>query len=80
MIDFSTLPRKNKAYAGANGSKISVVYNGEQYMLKFPPIPRKNLDMSYTNSCIHISQNQYFFIFGKWLFMPTLYNVVLNNL
>ncbi len=52
MIDFSTLPRKNKAYAGANGSKISVVYNGEQYMLKFPPAPRKNLNMSYTNSCI----------------------------
>ena len=52
MIDFSTLPRKNKAYAGANGSKISVIYNDEQYMLKFPPAPRKNLDMSYTNSCI----------------------------
>lgn len=52
MIDFSALPRKNKTYAGANGSKISVVYNGEQYMLKFPPVPRKNTDMSYTNSCI----------------------------
>lgn len=52
MIDFSTLPRKNKAYAGANGSKISVVYNDEQYMLKFPSVPRKNTDMSYTNSCI----------------------------
>lgn len=52
MIDFSTLPRKNKAYAGANGSKISVIYNDEQYMLKFPPAPRKNLDVSYTNSCI----------------------------
>lgn len=52
MIDFSILPRKNKTYAGANGSKISVIYNNEQYMLKFPPAPRKNLDMSYTNSCI----------------------------
>lgn len=52
MIDFSTLPKKNKAYAGANGSKISVVYNNEQYMLKFPPLPKKNTDMSYTNSCI----------------------------
>lgn len=52
MIDFSTLPRKNKAYSGANGSKISVIYNDKQYMLKFPPAPRKNLDMSYTNSCI----------------------------
>ena len=46
------LPKKNKAYAGANGSKISVIYNGEQYMLKFPPAPTKNKNISYTNSCI----------------------------
>lgn len=52
MIDFSDLPKRNKAYAGANGSKISVVYNGEQYMLKFPPLPTKNKEMSYSNSCI----------------------------
>ena len=52
MIDFTALPKKNKAYAGANGSKISVIYNGEQYMLKFPPPPSKNKDMSYTNGCI----------------------------
>lgn len=43
---------RKKAYAGANGSKISVVYNGEQYMLKFPPHPTKNNEMSYSNSCI----------------------------
>lgn len=52
MIDFTGLPKKNKAYTGANGSKISVVYKGEQYMLKFPPHPSKNGDMSYSNSCI----------------------------
>lgn len=52
MIDFTELPKRNKSYAGANGSKISVVYNGEQYMLKFPPYPVKNQDMSYSNSCI----------------------------
>ncbi len=51
MIDFSNLPVRNKTYAGANGSKISVLYNGEQYMLKFPPTPSINKDMSYTNSC-----------------------------
>ncbi len=38
-------------YAGANGSKISVLYENEQYMLKFPPLPTKNKDMSYSNSC-----------------------------
>ena len=52
MIDFTGLPKKNKTYAGANGSKISVVYEGEQYMLKFPPHPSKNEKMSYSNSCI----------------------------
>ncbi len=52
MIDFTGLPKKNKSYAGANGSKISVVYEGEQYMLKFPPHPSKNEKMSYSNSCI----------------------------
>lgn len=51
VIDFTHMPQRNKAYAGANGSKISVIYEGEQYMLKFPPTPTKNKDMSYSNSC-----------------------------
>ncbi|MCC8162706.1 MAG: HipA domain-containing protein [Lachnospiraceae bacterium] len=50
-IDFTGLPRRNKAYAGANGSKISVIYKGRQYMLKFPPVPTRNQNMSYSNSC-----------------------------
>lgn len=52
MIDFTDLPMKNKTYDGANGSKISVIYKNEQYMLKFPPISIKNKKMSYANSCI----------------------------
>ena len=52
MIDFINAVQKNKTYAGANGGKISVLYNGEQYMLKFPPFPTINKEMSYTNSCI----------------------------
>ena len=52
MIDFTSAKVKNKAYAGANGSKISVIYNNEQYMLKFPPLPTINKEMSYTNICI----------------------------
>lgn len=52
MVDFSKAKVKNKAYAGANGGKISVVYDGEQYMLKFPPFPTINKELSYTNSCI----------------------------
>lgn len=52
MIDFTSYPKRNKGYAGANGNKISIVYNDEIYMLKFPPAPTKNPEMSYTNSCI----------------------------
>lgn len=50
IIDFTELQKKNKAYAGANGSKISILYDGEQYMLKFPPQAIVNKDMSYSNS------------------------------
>ena len=31
MIDFTNLPRRNKTYGGANGSKRSVIYQDEQY-------------------------------------------------
>ena len=52
MVDFTNLPRRNKTYAGANGSKIAVMYKGEQYMLKFPVPPSRNKEMSYTNGCV----------------------------
>lgn len=50
-INFTGLEKRNKAYAGANGSKISVIYEGKQYMLKFPPASTKNKNMSYGNNC-----------------------------
>lgn len=52
MIDFTNLPTRNKTYAGANGSKISVLYHNELYMLKFPAVPTVNKEMSYANGCI----------------------------
>lgn len=52
MIDFTNLPMRKKTYAGANGSKISVLYNNELYMLKFPAVPVINKEMSYANGCI----------------------------
>jgi len=51
LIDFTNLPKKNKTYTGANGSKISVIYNSEQYMLKFPVLPSRNKAKGYTNGC-----------------------------
>jgi len=43
---------KLKMYGGKNGNKIGVIYQGENYMLKFPPKPARKPDLSYTNSCI----------------------------
>ena len=51
MLDFTNLPTKKKAYGGANGSKLSVIYNDELYMLKLPMHASKNPNLSYTNSC-----------------------------
>ncbi len=51
MLDFTNLPTKKKAYGGANGSKLSVIYNDELYMLKLPMHVLKNPNLSYTNSC-----------------------------
>ena len=53
MIDFTNCRRIiSKAYSGANGKKIAIEYNGEQYMLKFPPSGKeKPTELSYTNSC-----------------------------
>jgi len=49
-----------KAYNGANGKKIAIQYNGEIYMIKFPPsADNKPTELSYTNSCIseHIASS-----------------------
>lgn len=51
IIDFTNLKQRKKTYSGANGNKISVIYEGEQYMLKFPAYAKRNKDMSYTNGC-----------------------------
>lgn len=61
MIDFTSckiIP--GRAYNGANGKKIAVSYNGEPYMLRFPPSgENKPTKLSYTNSCIseHIASS-----------------------
>lgn len=52
MIDFTNMPVRNKTYAGANGGKIAIIYQSEQYMLKFPPHPTRNKSIDYTNGCI----------------------------
>jgi hypothetical protein len=52
MIDFTKYPTLKKSYAGANGSKISVLYHGEIWMVKFPSIAKLNDKIHYANSCV----------------------------
>lgn len=60
-IDFTECRRiPGRAYNGANGKKIAVEYNSNQYMLKFPPSgAEKPTELSYTNSCFseHIASS-----------------------
>lgn len=51
-IDFSLCKRNMRTYGGANGSKIGIIYNDENYMLKFPYTLDGKAKGSYSNSCI----------------------------
>ena len=52
LIDFSNCEKTKKNYEGANGSKICIKYNGELYMLKFPPASTRNKELSYSNGTV----------------------------
>ncbi len=52
LMNFTNLPTKKKSYGGANGSKLSVIIEGNTYMLKLPAHAEKNSNMSYENSAI----------------------------
>lgn len=48
-IDFTGCPFGYKTYDGANGSKKSIYYNDELYLLKFPHPAMHNKDLHYSN-------------------------------
>jgi len=52
-IDFTNCERlPGRAYNGANGKKIAVRYDGDVWLLKFPPsTAEKPTSLSYSNSC-----------------------------
>ena len=53
MINFTNCEiNKYKYYGGRNGGKICIIYNGEEYMLKFPAINTGIEEHGYSNSCI----------------------------
>ena len=53
-IDFTHCERlPGRAYNGANGKKIAVRYDGDVWLLKFPPSAAdRPTALSYTNSCL----------------------------
>jgi len=59
--DFTTCERiQSRAYNGANGKKIAVRYNGDVWLLKFPPSAAdRPTALSYANSCFseHIASS-----------------------
>ena len=58
-IDFTGCRRiLGKAYNGANGKKIAVEYEGDIYMLKFPP-SAGNKPVSYTHLDVYKRQSEY---------------------
>lgn len=53
LIDFTNCEiNKYKYYGGKNGGKICILYQNEEYMLKFPPISQGITQHFYSNSCI----------------------------
>lgn len=53
MIDFTNCEiNKFRYYGGRNGGKICIVYNNEEYMLKFPVHSESSEEHEYSNSCI----------------------------
>ena len=53
MVDFTNCKiNKFKYYGGRNGGKICIIYNNEEYMLKFPAINQGIKEHAYSNSCV----------------------------
>ena len=53
MIDFTSCEiNKFRYYGGRNGGKICIIYNNEEYMLKFPVASESTEEHKYSNSCI----------------------------
>ena len=53
MIDFTNCEiNMFKYYGGKNGNKICVIYNRQDYMLKFPTSNSGVSEHAYSNSCI----------------------------
>lgn len=52
MIDFSECEvNVFRSFNGANGPKLSIIYEGHDYVLKFPSLAKNRAGRSYANNC-----------------------------
>jgi len=65
MVDFNRYVQNQRMYGGTSGRKIGIVYEGKNYILKFPGNLKeqqmKNIRLSYSNSpaCEYIGSQIY---------------------
>lgn len=65
MVDFNRYGQNQRMYGGTAGRKIGIVYEGKNYILKFPGNLKeqqmKNIQLSYSNSpvCEYIGSHIY---------------------
>lgn len=65
LIDFNKYTQNDRMYDGTAGRKTGIVYNGKNYILKFPGNLKeqqmKNIQLSYSNSpvCEYIASQIY---------------------
>lgn len=65
MVDFNRYTQNQRMYGGTAGRKIGIIYNGKNYILKFPGNLKeqqmKNIQLSYSNSpvCEYIGSQIY---------------------
>jgi hypothetical protein len=53
VFDFTNIKiNPHRMYGGKNGNKICIQINGINYMLKLPPKPKRNPELSYTYGCV----------------------------
>ena len=54
LIDFNECQENNKAYGGMAGSKLGIIYQGEDWILKFPKSTKgmRKTEISYTTSTL----------------------------
>ena len=56
LINFNNCPTNTRMYGGLAGNKIGIIYNNENYLIKYPQnlknIRMKNVNLSYSNAPI----------------------------